>query len=411
VAFRILAFQAGAVTDARLSPNVFGNRLEKPTAWSTRLPSTAWGEFRDYQLLSLSEHRWRYTCLSDIAGFYPNIDIVRLCVELRRLGVPQTIAGPLERLLVAWHQGKSQLVGLPVGGQGSGVLSNAYLSSLGDLLHSIAADFAMYGDDFAIFDRDPARGQAVMEAVDNHLSGLLGLQRNLGKTKEFLDAFEAAAHVENSALSYLASVEETADDASTELLYDFWDGDVLGSSEPNVSETHFILGKLSKRRDPYAVQSLLARRDLIALDPKSVIDYIRTTSPDSEAVAEVLCGMLAMPATPTTEAVHLHICRYLAAANHSPAIGAIVERMVDSTSRYRGPTRAMAVQARVRCPGWRFDDLIERADPEPEFCVRRSLVGATKSMVDRPRTKRLALRDLARRDRSLIPTAAWAVAA
>jgi hypothetical protein len=411
IIYRILGFQAGEITDPVLSGNVFGNRLDRAGAWSTRLPITAWTAFRDYQLRSLVENEWGYTCISDITGFYPNIDTTRLVGELRRLGVGESVVRPLDRLLTFWAMGKSSLIGLPVGGQASGVISNAYLVSLDDLLQRAASDFAMYGDDFAIFDDDRTRGQDVVAAVDGHLNGLLGLRRNLGKTAEFFDAVEAASAIENSALSYLAAADHSSDDTATSMLYDFWDHDVLEAPAANLSEVHFALGKLAKRGDSYAVRSLLDRRDLIAIDPKSAIGYITATALGRESVAEELCSLLSMPATPTTEAVHLHICRHLAEADHGSVVGAAVEAIVDDCVGFRGPTRAMAVQARVRCPGWSFTDAIERADPEPDFWVRRSLVGSTKRLRDRPRTKRLALRDLARRDRSLIPTAAWAVAA
>ncbi len=411
VIYRILGFQAGAITDPVLSANVFGNRLERAGAWSTRLGIAAWTAFRDYQIQSLAENEWKYTCISDISGFYPNIDPPRLFGELRRLGVDDEVVRPLERLLTFWGQSKPLLVGLPVGSPASGVLSNAYLVSLDGLLQDVAPDFAMYGDDFAIFADDPAWGRSVVAAVDRHLRGLLGLQRNPGKTKEFFDAVEAAAAVENTALDYLAASDRAGDDTSAPLLYEFWDEEVLPAREPNLSEMHFVLGRLGKRGDAYAVRSLLDRRDLIALDPRSAIDYITETSSGSELLAEELSGLLTMPATPTTEAVHLHVCRHLAAADHGSVVGAAVERVVDGHAEFRGPTRAMAVQARARCPSWGFADAVERAEAEPDFWVRRSLVGATKRLRDRPRTNRLALRDLARRDRSLIPTAAWAVAA
>jgi hypothetical protein len=410
IVYRILGFQAGEITDPVLSANVFGNRLDRAGGWSTRLAISAWTAFRDYQLQSLHKNKWGYTCISDITGFYPSIDTSQLIRELGRLGVGEAVVGPLDRLLTFWASGKAGLVGLPVGGQASGVISNAYLASMDELLQDVASDFAMYGDDFAIFDHDRNRGRNVVTAVDDHLNGLLGLRRNLGKTDEFFDALEAASAIENSALSYLAAAEGGSDDTAASMLYDFWDHDVLEAPVPNLSEVHFVLGKLGKRGDSYAVRSLLDRRDLMAIDPKSAIDYITDTALGRESVAEELSSLLTMPATPTTEAVHLHICRHLAEADHGSVVGAAVDPIIDDRAGFRGPTRAMAVQARVRCPGWSFADAIERADPEPDFWVRHSLVGSTKRLVDRPRTKRLALRELARRDRSLIPTAAWAVA-
>jgi hypothetical protein len=88
-----------------------------------------------------------------------------------------------------------------------------------------------------------------------------------------------------------------------------------------------------------------------------------------------------------------------------------LERVLDDTSGFRGMTRAMAAEARCRCPRWRYGDAIDRADAEHDFAVRRSLVGSTKGMAEHTPTRRLALRELALRDPALTATAAWALAA
>jgi hypothetical protein len=98
-------------------------------------------------------------------------------------------------------------------------------------------------------------------------------------------------------------------------------------------------------------------------------------------------------------------------ADRSSVVATASERVLDAATEFRGTTRAMAAQARWRCPRWRHGDAIDRADAESDFAVRRSLVGSTKGMVDHVRTRRLALSHLARRDPALRATVEWALAA
>lgn len=410
VIFRILAFRAAALTAPALSRRVFGHRLERNGSWSLRPPTSAWLNYRHYQLTSLVVNDWGYTCISDLSGFYLAIDTDRMCNTMRANAVPEDLVGRIEQLL--WHwQKEGGLSGLPVGGEASGVLSNVYLLPVDRLLGGCACDHAMYGDDFAVFDVDITFGQAVIAVLDEHLNNELSLTRNVDKTMEFFDAVEAARHIQNNSLASIEAVDQIDDDIATEMLYDLWDERVMLAHEPNMTEVLFALSRLGKRRDPYAAPGLLACRDLLQSDPKSTIDYLCNTVSADQDVAEELCSLLAVPPTATTEALHLHICRFLASAERTSTIGAETERVLDDTASFRGMTRAMAAQARRRCPGWRYDDAIDRADAEREFTVWRSLIGTTKGMVDHVRTRRLALHELARRDPALSATATWALAA
>ena len=105
---------------SRALRHVFGNRLERAGPGRRgsdrrvdRLPGLPDSE-------SLAENEWKYTCISDISGFYPNIDPPRLFGELRRLGVDDEVVRPLERLLTFWGQSKPLLVGLLVGSPAGG---------------------------------------------------------------------------------------------------------------------------------------------------------------------------------------------------------------------------------------------------------------------------------------------------
>ena len=409
IVFRILAFLAAGSTDDVLSTHVFGHRLDSPGSWSVVPPPPAWRRFLDYQLLSLVKNDWAYTCVSDLTGYYLAIDTDLMCTAMRAQGIPDMVVTPIERVLRHWQEA-GELQGLPMGGEASGVLSNGYLLPVDRLLSAFARDYAVYGDDFTVFDRDIGAGQAVIQLVDHHLSRL-SLTRNVPKTEEFLDPNDAYDHIQNRMIASIEAMEDIDDDTSVEMLYQLWDQDVVPMPLPNMAELHFVLGRLAKRKDPYAVQGLLSRVDLLQVDPQHTIRYLIDTAGDDQDVADRLAVHLAMPPTVTTEALQLHVCRFLASADRSSVVATASERVLDAKTEFRGATRAMAAQARRRCPGWRHGEAIDRADAEPDFAVKRSLVGATKGMVDHVRTRRLGLLQLAQHDPALRATVEWALAA
>jgi hypothetical protein len=409
IVFRILAFLAASSTDGALSRRVFGHRLVPGGSWSVWPPPQAWRRFLRHQLSSLKKNEWAYTCVSDVTGYYLAIDTDLMCAAMSAQGIPEMVVAPIERVLHLWQE-TGELRGLPMGGEASGVLSAGYLLPIDGQLDAVARDYAMYGDDFTVFDGDVGAGRAVLQLVDHHLEKL-SLTRNVAKTEEFLDPVEAYNHIQNGKLAYIDAIEDIDDEWAVELIYKVWDEEVLPVAKPDLTEVRFVLGRLAKRKDPYAVPGLLSRVDLLQVDPQRAIGYLAETVAEDQDVAEQLAWHLAMPPTVTTEALHLHVCRFLAAADRSSVVATATERVLDAATEFRGTTRAMAAQARRRCPGWRYDDAIDRADAEREFAVRRSLVATTKGMVDHVPTRRLALSELARRDRALSATVAWALAA
>jgi hypothetical protein len=411
VVYRLLAFNVAFLSDPSLSGHVFGNRLLRPGASSIRVPTKAWVEFKNYQLASLSANAWGYTCVSDLSGFYLAINTELFCNRLRERSIPEHLVQPLERLFNKWHSGK-EFRGLPVGGESSGVLSNTFLLPVDELLSKYAGDHGMYGDDFAIFAPEVGAGRAILEILDETFSNHLGLKRNIAKTHEFTDPEEAADYIENHLLASIEVLEEIGDDeTATHKLYALWDERVMPNPSPDAAEVHFVLARLGKRADTYAVAGLLQRSDLLQVDPKASIGYLTRTAVRDQEIAERLCLLLDMPPTVTSEAMQLHICRFLASASRTSAVAAVTERVLDDGHGFRGQTRAMAAQARSRCPNWHHADAIDRADADASFLVRRSLIGTTRGMNEHLPTRTLALRELARRDPALTPTAAWALAA
>jgi Reverse transcriptase (RNA-dependent DNA polymerase) len=214
VVYRILAFKVAAFTDPDLTQHVFGNRLRNAGSPYIRIPTSAWLEYKNYQLASLSTNAWGYTCISDLSGFYLAIDTELLCNRLRLRSVPEQLVQPLERLFNKWHAGRD-LRGLPVGGESSGVLSNSFLLPIDDVLAKYAGDYGMYGDDFAIFAAEAGYGRAILEILDDTFSTHLGLRRSVSKTREFTDPEEAAEYIENHLLVSIDVLDELGDDETT----------------------------------------------------------------------------------------------------------------------------------------------------------------------------------------------------
>jgi hypothetical protein len=127
------------------------------------------------------------------------------------------------------------------------VLSNAYPILVDCLLTSGASDYAIYGDDFTIFDIDSARGRSVIQALDDLLASELPLKLNRAKTVEIFDSIAAADYIENNSRASIDVVDQVDDKTATAMLYKLWDDRVMSTPTRNMTEVH--LANSSGRRN------------------------------------------------------------------------------------------------------------------------------------------------------------------
>ena len=128
-----------------------------------------------------------YVLVTDIAGYYENIDIGRLVQDLQVIGVEQAVVKLLGTCLHKWvgRRGK----GIPQGYAASDLFGEFYLNTVDRALDAEGLDHTRYLDDFRVF----AKSQLAAIRALHRLSELVreqGLILQTGKT-DILKAGEA----------------------------------------------------------------------------------------------------------------------------------------------------------------------------------------------------------------------------
>src|SRR6266404_5304735 len=165
-------------------------RTRRGAAWF-RSRFHAWREFREAGLRRVQEGV-PYVVMTDISGFYDNIDIATLVSDLRQMRVPELLVAQLSSCLNRWTEPLK--VGIPQGQSASDVLAKVYLNSVDRNLRAMDYGHFRYVDDFRIFCNDKAGAKRALLA----LTGLLrkrGLSLQAAKS-EILRSDDARTRIE-----------------------------------------------------------------------------------------------------------------------------------------------------------------------------------------------------------------------
>lgn len=143
-----LAWSAGNIRFSYILSN-------KTNKWFTSTLA-GWKNFRTASLAKI-ESGAQNVLITDISGFYENIDIQRLITELKYAGVKTETANLLSACLNKWAGPRHR--GIPQGFTPAHLLSEFYLDSMDRSLKSAGFDHLRYADDIRIFSKtkDEAR--------------------------------------------------------------------------------------------------------------------------------------------------------------------------------------------------------------------------------------------------------------
>jgi reverse transcriptase-like protein len=199
-------------------------------------------------------------CATDIASYYPSIDLDRLETRLYDIGcdlhsVAVTLSG-LRKFVAVDH-----IAGVPIGPEASGILGNAFLIPVDRMLMSLGAEHLRWMDDFKIMGRDTQACESIVGRFDQFLR-TQGLTRADKKTDYYSDPPSAIAALRDDRLASLGSSLETWDDRAMDELRTAFDRQVRRVGEVSKSRFRFILRGLKNRCDDYAAAALAGDPDL-----------------------------------------------------------------------------------------------------------------------------------------------------
>jgi hypothetical protein len=142
---------------------------------------SGWDMFRN-RSIEILDSGYQFVLMTDIAGYYENIDIQRLIRELRALGIDNTTLENLSRCLNKWSEPRGR--GIPQGFSPSDMFAELYLDTLDRHLRSEEFIHLRYMDDIRIFTNNETNARKALHTLTIHLRER-GLNLQTAKTEIF----------------------------------------------------------------------------------------------------------------------------------------------------------------------------------------------------------------------------------
>jgi hypothetical protein len=275
----------------------------------------SWTAFRNASLKRIEEGA-TYVVLTDITGFYENIDLAVLFSDLRSLGADIEIVQLLQVCLNRWCVVPNR--GIPQGQSPSDVLAKVYLNAVDQVIVDMGIDYIRYVDDMRIFCSEiPACKKALMFLT--HALRRRGLNLQSAKT-EILSAVNAKRIIEGITpvitevqQRYREFLEEIMGSIDPYMSISEIDQNVDPNAAPvevvrevfrlnfleagakfNRTLFHYLLNRLGAQSDEYAVEYCLGQFASKPQETQPILDYIRMT-PAIPRTFEVLEEFLESP--------------------------------------------------------------------------------------------------------------------
>lgn len=258
--------------------------------FSYRLPATldtpGWlrsqfGGWRDFRTRSLSKiaEGVSYVVMTDISGYYENVDIFLLISDLKQMGAPIEAVDQLSTCLNRWSQVRGR--GIPQGHSPSDILGKLYLNSIDHNLQTMGYTHYRYVDDFRFFCHDLVEAKKALIDLNRLLrerglslqsakSQILRADKAREKIEGVVPAINAVRQelIENArslsglADSYISMPEaeeilciSDPDEAPVGLIRETYQTYFVDSTDDQFDNTlfHFLLNRLGRFKDRFAV--------------------------------------------------------------------------------------------------------------------------------------------------------------
>jgi hypothetical protein len=272
--------------------NWFGNRF------------AGWTQFRRRQLAKIEEDKVTHVVVTDLTGFYENIDLDTLMSDLRDLGCDANTVQLLSSLLYRWAIIPGR--GIPQGYSASDILAKVYLNPVDRALIDDGFDYIRYVDDIRIFCTGFANCKLALLSLTQAMRRRgLNLQtsktemmgRDVAKTRiagiaPVIEAAQERYRKEIEAIvgaldpyAPIGEIEEQIDpdDAPLEVVQEVFAENFLGA-RPRFNATlfHYMLKRFSAQKDRTALEYCLNQFYIRPQETQIILDYIRIIGAQEE---------------------------------------------------------------------------------------------------------------------------------
>lgn len=279
-------------------------------------PFVGWNAFRERSLELC--HQFPYVLITDIAGYFENIEIGRLIIDLQALGAPKDAVTTLSKCLNKWADPRRR--GIPQGYTPSDLLAELYLDAVDKHLQTDGIVHVRYMDDIRIFSPDEWRARrslhrltAVLrdrglnlqtakskivtaEEAQKTFNGLVNVIQDVG-SKLVQEAIAAVPDVEYLDWSEVREyLDVNPSSPPVDVVKEAWSHFAAGSLGPfDKSVFHFLLNRLADAHQPDAVPYVLNLLTIRPDETDACLGYLGDLLPLEPELVHKLSQTLSSP--------------------------------------------------------------------------------------------------------------------
>ncbi|MEU6825104.1 RNA-directed DNA polymerase [Streptomyces atriruber] len=242
----------------------------------------------------------------DVASFYEHVDVDILADDLGCLSRRADGSKNLNKFLVSFQR-INHAWGLPQGSDASGILANLYLAPVDEYLFKSGFKYLRYSDDVMIFHRDWTELRDILSEI-NRILRARRLSMSAQKTKilDPEDAFRRIHDVRKASLSAACDIGIPGTYLDVRQYFD----EIIKEESADTRSLRFVINRMGKLGDDYAVSWCLDHLPFIAHVAKEVFTYLRIFTSRVEEIQRKLVEFMRSGASESYPYLEQRILRY-----------------------------------------------------------------------------------------------------
>lgn len=255
---------------------------------------SSWKKFGEKSISFLNQG-YEFVVVTDITGFFENIDLDILFSELRTCDIQPFVIESLGRCLNKWSQVPGK--GIPQGNSTSDLLAKIYLNTVDQGMCNEGYSYIRYVDDIRIFCRDEIeakkalkdlirllrkRGLNLQSAKTKVLHTNVFLEEEIESTQRIIDGLTNKFHEELNDLLAINDPYQVIDDSIAkddktplEVFMQAFRQYFINGNQETFDKTlfHFLINNLTKYGEPFAVEYCLNLLDKHPEETEYILKY------------------------------------------------------------------------------------------------------------------------------------------
>ncbi|MER5480009.1 RNA-directed DNA polymerase [Streptomyces sp. NPDC002734] len=305
-----LIFSAAASIDRQIRKPVYSyrwdHRIGRPKFWYQ-----PWKQMQAKARITLRSDNWLRMATLDVSSFYEHIDVTILADDLACLSRSADHSKNLNRFLDSFQR-INHAWGLPQGSDASGILANLYLAPVDEYLTKSDFKYLRYSDDVMVFHRDWTELRDVLSEV-NRILRARRLSMSAQKTAilEPEEAFKRIHDVRKASLSAACDIGIPGAYIEVRQYFD----EITKQESSDTRSLRFVINRLARLRDEYAVSWCLDNLPFIAHIAKEVFSYLALFKNRVEEIQRKLVNFMRSGASKSYPYLEQRILRYFLTMN------------------------------------------------------------------------------------------------